>query len=294
MANRSKRLFHYSRTGLNASRSRLGTVSLILLLIVIGAFMGLPFLYAILQSLKPMSEIFMYPPRFFVKNPTIESYYLLTQYAETSWVPFTRYLSNSIFYTVAATAAQVLLSSMAAFVLAKGKIKGRNVMFGVVVTALLFSYEITAIPSYVIMAKLGLINTAAAIVLPAIATPLSLFLMKQFMESSIPDPMIEAAKIDGASPFGIFFKIAMPMVKPAWLTLIILAFQQIWNREGLEYIYSESLKALPTMLRQIAAAGIARAGVASAAAVIMMIPPILVFVMAQSNVVETMSHSGIK
>lgn len=291
---KKSKLRGFSHTGRHATRSFGGTAAVTLVLVLLGAFMGLPFLYAIMQSFKPMSEIFIYPPRFFVTNPTGENYYLLTQYAETSWVPFLRYLFNSVFYTFTATVAQVILSSMAAYVLAKGKIRGRKLIFSLIVTTLLFSYEVTAVPTYVLMAGAGIINTMWAIILPAIPTPLSLFLMKQFMDSNVPDAMIEAARIDGANSFLIYWRISMPLVKPAWLTLIIFAFQQIWNREGLEYIYSESLKTLPSMLRQIAAGGMARAGVAAAAAVVMMIPPIVMFLSAQSNVVETMSHSGIK
>lgn len=282
------------RTGKNATRSRAGTFFLLLFLLILGAFTGLPFLYAIMQSLKPMEEIFIFPPRFFVVSPTLDNYYLLTQYANNLWVAFERYLFNSLFYTAVATTAEIFVCSAAAFVLSKGTLKGRKTVFTIVVTALLFTYDVTAIPTYVVMAGLHLLDTIWAIILPSIAVPLGVFLMKQFMESSVPDELIEAAKIDGASPIRRYWSIAMPLVKPAWLTLIIFAFQQIWNREGLEFIYSESLKTLPTMLKQISAGGIARAGLAAAAAVVLMIPPVVTFIIAQSRIVETMSHSGIK
>lgn len=282
------------KTGNRITRSIGGDAGVFIFLVAVGCFMALPFVYAIMQSLKPMEEIFIFPPRFIVKSPTTENFYLLTQYAGNTWVPFSRYLFNSLFVTITSTFFEVIVCSMSAYVLSKGKIKGRFAIYGIIVLTLLFSYDVTAIPSYVVMARLGLVNTYFAIILPAIAVPLGLFLMKQFIESMVPDPLIESANIDGASPFKIYWSIVMPMVKPAWLTLIIFSFQQIWGREGLEYIYNEALKVLPTMLRQISAGGIARAGVAAASAVILMVPPIITFIVSQSNIIETMSHSGIK
>lgn len=276
------------------NRSRYGDGLIFGFLVIFAAFMGLPFLYAIMQSLKPMEEIFIFPPRFFVRKPTLENFYMLMQYASNLWVPFGRYLFNSLFVTITATAAEVIVCSMAAVVLAKHKFPGRNFIFTIIVLTLLFSYDVTAIPQYVVMAKMGLINNYGALILPAIAVPLGLFLMKQFMESSVPDEIIEAARVDGSGPLKTFWIIVMPMVKPAWLTLIIFSFQTIWSREGLEFIYDESLKVLPTMFRQISASGMARAGIGASAAVILMIPPIITFVLAQSRVIETMAHSGIK
>lgn len=117
--------------------------------------------------------------------------------------------------------------------------------------------------------------------------------MKQFM-TSIPDSMIEAARVDGAKTFYIFWKIVMPNVKPAWLTCVIFAFQSIWNNDGSQFIYDEAYKTLPTLFRQISEGGIARAGVSAAAAVLLMIPPIVIFVASQGQVMETMAHSGMK
>ena len=151
----------------------------------------------------------------------------------------------------------------------------------------------TSIPSYVIIAKLHIIDTFWALLLPAIATPMGLFLMKQFM-SQIPDSIIESARVDGAGTFTTYLRIVMPQVKPAWLTLVIFSFQSLWNREGLTYIFSEQLKTFPTILSQLSSSGVARAGAAAAAAVVLMLPPILVFILAQSNVMETMATSGIK
>ena len=282
------------RASRRVSRSTAGNVLIFLMLLLVGCFMVLPFVYAIMQSLKPMSELFLFPPRFFVTSPTLDNYYMLTQQVNSTWIPFTRYLFNSVFVTACATAGQVFLCSMGAFVLSKGRIKGRNLIFSLIVTMLLFTGDTTSIPRYLIMSFLGIIDTYAAVILPSLGAPLGLFLMKQFMENGIPNSLLESARLDGASPLRTYWSIVMPIAKPVWLTLIIFSFQSIWGQEGLEYIYDESIKMLPTLFRQISAGGIARAGVAAAAAVVMMIPPIAVFVASQSKVLDTMAYSGIK
>lgn len=276
------------------NRSFGGTTAIFLMLVLVGCFMGLPFFYAIIQSIKPMNELFLFPPRFYVKAPTLVNYFMLTQQVNNLWVPFTRYLFNSVFVTVVSTLGQVFICSMAAYVLSKGTIKRLGALYTLVVTMLLFIGDATSIARYMIMSWMNILNTYLAIILPALASPLGLFLMKQFMQEGIPNSLVESARIDGASSFRIYWSIAMPVARPVWMTMIIFAFQTIWSQEGLEYIYDESLKMLPTLFRQISAGGIARAGVAAAAAVVLMIPPILVFVFSQSKVIDTMAYSGIK
>ena len=282
----------------NTSKKRLnrkigGDIAIFIFLALVGAFMLLPFVYSIVQSIKPMSEIFIFPPRFFVRDPTLENFSSLFQMVNTAWVPFLRYLFNSLFVSLVATAAHVILASMAAFPLAKFKFPGSNLLFQIIVVSLLFTTEVTALPLYIVMAELHLIDTYMALIFPAIGASLGLFLMKQFM-TSIPDSMIEAARVDGAKTFYIFWKIVMPNVKPAWLTCVIFAFQSIWNNDGAQFIYDEAYKTLPTLFRQISEGGIARAGVSAAAAVLLMIPPIVIFVASQGQVMETMAHSGMK
>lgn len=274
-------------------RSLGGDLFVLFLLILFGCFIALPFYFSIIQSLKPMDELFVFPPRLYVQRPNLDNYYVLSQLTGSLWVPFSRYLFNSVFITTVGTIGHVLLASMAGFILAKYKLPGVRFLFSLVIVSLLFTYEVTFLPSYIIMAKIGLLNTMGALILPALAAPLGLFLMKQFMEV-VPDVMIEAAKVDGASTFTTYLKVVMPQVKPAWLTLIIFSFQALWNRQGLEFIYNEELKTLPTILMQITASGIARAGAAAAVGVVLMIPPVIIFVFSQSNIIETMSHSGIK
>jgi ABC transporter, permease protein len=275
------------------SRSIGGDLFIWILLFLLGSFIALPFVYSIVQSLKPLDELFVFPPRFYVVRPTLNNFYQVTQLTGNLWVPLSRYVFNSLFVTALGTAGHVLLASAAAFPLAKYRFPGSRFLFGIVVVSLLFTYEVTFLPSYVIMSKLHLIDSLLSLILPALAAPLGLFLMKQFMES-IPTSIIEAATVDGAGTYRIFLRIVMPQVKPAWLTLVIFSFQSLWSRQGLEYIYSEQLKTLPTILSQITASGLSRAGAAAAIAVLMMIPPVAVFVITQSNVLETMAFSGIK
>ena len=284
-------MFKTSKKRLN--RKIGGDIAIFIFLALVGAFMLLPFVYSIVQSIKPMSEIFIFPPRFFVRDPTLENFSSLFQMVNTAWVPFLRYLFNSLFVSLVATAAHVILASMAAFPLAKFKFPGSNLLFQIIVVSLLFTTEVTALPLYIVMAELHLIDTYMALIFPAIGASLGLFLMKQFM-TSIPDSMIEAARVDGAKTFYIFWKIVMPNVKPAWLTCVIFAFQSIWNNDGSQFIYDEADKTLPTLFRQISEGGIARAGVSAAAAVLLMIPPIVIFVASQGQVMETMAHSGMK
>jgi ABC-type glycerol-3-phosphate transport system permease component len=218
---------------------------------------------------------------------------MMLQLTQNMWVPFQRYLFNSFFISTVGTAVYIVIASLAAFPLAKHKFPGSVLYFQIVVWAILFRPEVTGIPQYIIISKLGMVNTYFAVILPVLAGSFGVFLMRQFMVT-IPDDMLEAAKIDGSSEYRTFWTIVMPVVKPAWLTLIIFTFQQLWNSTGVQYIYDENMKVLPVVLQQITTAGIARAGAGSAVALFLMIPPILIFILSQSSVMETMAHSGLK
>lgn len=275
------------------NRSKGGTIAIFLLLGIMAVFMFLPFIYAIMQSLKPMEEIYAFPPKFFVKNPTGESYRLLATLTDSVWVPFSRYLANTVFVTVVSTLVHLLFASMAAFVLAKYEFPGSKILSRVVESSLLFAGPVTALPQYIIMNMLGFVDTFWAVILPAICAPIGLFLMKNFI-GQISNAMLEAAKIDGAGMFTIYSKVVLPLVKPAMFTLVIFSFQTLWNTTGGSYIYEESLKLLPTIMNQITSSGIARVGVTAASGVVMMIPPFILFICLQSRIIETMAFSGIK
>ena len=275
------------------NRSFAVTFLLFILLGLFGAFMALPLIYTINHAFKPLDEIFLFPPRFFVRNPTMNNFYDLVNLIANSWVPFSRYISNTVIIAVIGTVGHVLFASAAAYPLAKYKFPGSKAIFNIVVLSLMFSPHVTAIPNYMIMSRVGWIDNHASLIIPSWAYPLGLFLMKQFMEQ-IPSALLEAAKIDGASEYRIYWQIVMPNVKPAWLTLIILRFPALWGSDGGSFIYSENLKTLNYALGQIIQGGIARAGVGAAVGLILMIVPITLFVISQSSVIQTMATSGIK
>ncbi|MEG2044657.1 MAG: carbohydrate ABC transporter permease [Clostridia bacterium] len=240
-----------------------------------------------------MDELMKFPPDILVRNPTIDNFLDLSLLMSESWVPFTRYIFNTVFITVVGITGHVIISSMAAYVLEKRKFPGRDGFFKLVVTTLMFTGAVTSIPSFIIMTKLGWVDTYWAVIIPAFGATIGLYLMKQFM-SSIPDSLLEAAKVDGSSEFRTFWTIVMPNVKPAWLTLIIFSIQSLWNTTGGIFIFSEEKKTLSYAMSQILLGGIARAGAGAAVGVVMIIVPITVFVVSQSKVMETMSSSGMK
>lgn len=270
-----------------------GDIAIFVLLILLGIFMLFPIYLSVVQSLKPSEELFLFPPKLYVMAPTDQNFVDLLNTASNMWVPFSRYIFNSVFVAVVVTVSQLIFSSSAAYALAKGNFPGQKALNKIIEIALLFTSTVTFIMQYMVMATLGMIDTYLAITLPFIATPMGMYLMRQFM-GQIPDSLIEAAKLDGAGHFRCCWQIVMPNVKPAWLTLMIFAFQGAWQITGYAFIYNEALKPIPTVLQQISASGIARAGVAAAAVVIIMIPPILVFILCQSSVMETMAQSGLK
>lgn len=281
-----------SRAGL--ARSVGGNVVNFLLLCIIAAFMALPLLYVVSNAFKPLDEIFVYPPRLYVIHPTVGNFSDLASLMSQSWIPFSRYIFNSVFVTAVSTFVQIIFVSMAAYVLEKREFPGRKVFFKVVVISLMFSGSVTAVPNYIIMNGLGMVNTYWAMILPAIASSMGLFLMKQFVATSVPTAVLEAARVDGARELMIFWRIVMPLVKPAWLTLIIFAFQSIWATNGNGYIYTETLKPLNYALSQVVSGGVARTGSAAAVSLIMLLPPLTVFIITQSNILNTMASSGIK
>lgn len=275
------------------NRSRAGDIALFCFLALFGCFSALPLILTVSNAFKPLDEIFLYPPRFFVKNPTLDNFSDLVNALGSSLVPFSRYFFNTIMVTIVGTIGHILISSMCAYPLAKYKVPGGAIISGLVVYSLMFPGSVTAIPSYLVLNTLGLIDTYWSVILPAFAYSTGLFLMKQFM-SSVPTSLIEAAKIDGAGEFKIYYKIVMPLVKPAWVTLIILLFQSLWSTYGSTTIYREDYKMVSYALNQIATAGAARQGTLAAVSLIMIVVPIGVFVISQSQVMETMAHSGMK
>jgi len=276
------------------SRSAGGDAGITVVLTILGIFMFLPMVYVISQSLKPLDELWMYPPRFIVQNPTLTNFTDLFTLMNDSWVPFSRYIFNTVFTSVMGTFGHLFIASMCAYALAKIKFPGSKLVFTTIQTSLMFHQTVSAITGFMLMSAFRMVDTYWAIIVPAWGYTLGLYLMKQFMDSAVPDTVLESARLDGASEIRTYWTIAMPMVKPAWLTLIIYSFQSLWNAGSSIYIYSEQLKSFNYAIGQITAGGIKRAGASAAATVLMMMVPILVFVISQSNIIETMGSSGMK
>jgi len=255
--------------------------------------MALPLYYAVINSLKPLNELWLFPPRFYVQNPTFKNFSDLVILMSNSWVPFSRYLFNTLLITTVGTGGQIIVASMAAFPLAKHRFPGKKLFFSIIVLSLMFNSTVTTVPTYLVMMTLGWVDTYWALIVPAIGSSLGLYLMKQFMEQ-IPDAILEAALIDGANKWDTFWRIVMPSVKSAWLTLIIFSVQTLWNMGATSFIYDEAKKTLPYALGQIISGGIARAGAGSAITVVLLVVPITIFIVTQSNIIETMANSGIK
>lgn len=276
------------------TRSRLGSAVIFVFLTVMGLISVLPMIYCVCTAFKPLDELLVFPPRFFVHRPTLENFAVLPSLLSDLHVPLSRYIFNSFFVTIIATFFQIIVASAAAFVFSKTKVKGRTVIFLIVQFSLLYNSYTLAIPQYLIFNWMGIINTYLVYILPAIPSSMGVFLIKQYMDSSVPGTLIEAAKIDGASLFRIYGSIVMPITKPAWMTLLLFAFQGMWSATSSGTIFSENLKTLPYVMSSISAGGTARAGSAMAITVILMMPPIVVYFISQSNVMETMSTAGMK
>lgn len=276
------------------TRSKVGNVFYVVVLVAMGLFSILPLVYCLATSLKPLDELMLFPPKFFVSRPTMQNYFALPGLLSNLRVPLSRYIFNSLFVTIITTVLYVIFSTMAAFVLTKSHIKGRKLMFRLIQYALLFNAFTLAIPQYLIFAYMDIIDTYWVYILPYFASTMGVFLMKQYMDGYVPDALIEAAHIDGADWFGIFGRIIVPIIKPCILTLTLFTFLGLWNVQSTGTIFSEQLKTLPTVMSTIAAGGLARTGSSMATSVIMMIPPILVYLISQSSIKETMGSAGIK
>lgn len=279
--------------GNRVNRSRVGTIALFLIMLVFALFMALPMIIIIGNAFKPLDELWVFPPKLWPSHPTMNNFRDMFSVLSDSWVPFLRYFFNSFFITAVGTAGHIVLSSMCAYPLAKKRFPGRNLIFNMIVLSLMFNGVVTRIPNYIIMAKIGWVDSHFSLIVPAFGSSLGLYLMKQFIEQ-LPDALLEAARIDGASQWKIFWHIVMPNVKPAWLTLILLSVQSLWGTGSSIFIYKEELKTLPYALNLILASGISRAGVGAAVTFIMMLVPVSIFLFSQSNIIDTMASSGIK
>lgn len=279
-----------------ASRSMGGNIFLGLVLGVLGFLFFFPVLYMFNQSLKPLNEMYMFPPKLFVQNPTFDNFRDLMRILGNTLVPFSRYLFNSLFVVAVGSIGHIFTASLCAYPLAKYKFPGSKFISSLIVYSLMFNTTVTMVPNFITVSNLGLIDTYGAIIFPTFASTLGLYLMQNFMEQ-LPDSLIEAARIDGATQWQIHTKIILPLVKPSAVTAFILIFQNLWMNTGDKYIYTENLKSVAYMINQLASGsnvGVARAGVLAAASVVVFMIPVTVFLLQQGNVVSTMATSGMK
>lgn len=276
------------------NRSAGGDFAITIMLLILGLFIALPMYLQIINAFKPLSELFIYPPRFYVTSPTLDNFKNLFTLITSTWVPFTRYIFNTIFISVSGTFGTIMLSAVAAYALSKMKFPGSRAFFKTVIYALMIPAAVGGIVQFIIISKLGMMDTYWAYIVPAWGATTNVFLMKQFMEANITDAVLESARLDGASELRIFWKIAMPMVKPAWLTIIVFSFNGLWKTPAITYVQSEQLKTLPASINQLLSAGIVRTGASAASSFILMIVPIAVFIITQSKIIETMGSSGMK
>ncbi|MRJ47217.1 carbohydrate ABC transporter permease [Fundicoccus ignavus] len=285
------------KIGINPKKFEVSQIKFYVILAPFVAFMLLPIIFIVNHAFKPMDELFAFPPTFFVKQPSLENFKNLLKASQISNIPLSRYVFNSLVVTISVVILAVLITSMAGYVLSKKKFKGKKMALELNNTALMFVPTAVTIPRYIIINVLGLENNFLAHILPLLAMPVALFLIKQFIDQ-VPNELIEASLMDGASEWTVYWKVIMPLIKPALATAALLVFQAVWNNIETSQLFmtSDSLRTLAFYLNTFAANTnlVVGQGIAAAASLIMFIPNLVLFIILQSNVMNTMNHSGIK
>ena len=287
----------YKGKRINPQKFEKSQLKIILIILPLVIFMAMPLIFIANHAFKPMEELFAFPPTFFVRNATLDNFTKLIKFSRTAGIPLSRYVFNSILVTVLTVGLSLIFTTCAAFALAKINFKGRNLMMQINQIALMFVAVAVLIPRYLVVCQLGLIDSLWAHILPLVAYPVALFLVKQFVEQ-VPDSLIEAAYMDGATDFQVYRKVIIPMIKPAIATASILVFQQVWtNMETSNYyINADSMKTLTFYMNSLVNANntVSGQGIAAAATLIMFVPNLVLFIILQNKVMNTMAHSGIK
>ena len=285
------------KTRFNPDRFHLNQIPMYLVLVPLALFMALPIVFIINHAFKPIDELFAFPPRFFVENPVVDNFVKLARQASAGGISISRYIFNSVIVTFSVVFLSMIFSSMAAFALSKLRFRAKSVLMEINNLAMMFVPVAVIIPRYLLVDKMGIINTYLAHILPLLALPVGMFLVKQFTDQ-VPDSLIEAAVVDGANYFTVYRKIILPMIKPAIATVAILAFQSVWNNTETSTMYTnkESMRTLTFYMSTLASNtnAVAGQGIAAAASLIMFLPNLLLFILCQSKVMNTMAHSGIK
>ena len=282
--------------GINPQHFSKGQIGFLVYLIPVCTVMALPIVYIFMNAFKPYDELFAYPPRFFVREPTFDNFAQLFSLSSGTDIPASRYLFNSITSTLVTVFCTLLMASTAAYVFSKKKFRAKKTLFAISMMGLMFASVAVAIPRYFVVVYLGLHDNFLANIIPLLVTPTGVFLIKQFVDQR-PDALVEAAVIDGATDYQIFRKIIFPLVQPALATVAIMSFKGAWNASEASslFIDNETLKTFPFYISTlISSGGVASAGVSAAATLIMLLPNLIMFIVLQSRVMNTMAHSGIK
>ena len=295
---KKRKIRRLQQSGINPTRFERGQVKFYLYLIPIAVIMALPILMIVLNAFKPLDELNAYPPRFFVRMPTWENFRRLFSATQGSSVPISRYLFNSIVVTLIVVVCTVVICVAAGYVLSKKRFKYKKFLFSLNTLALMFVPVAVAIPRYLVIVFTGMYDSFWAQIIPLLAMPVGLFLLKQFIDQ-IPDALIEAAVIDGADDFTILRRIIIPIIMPAVATVAMMAFQAAWNstEASAMFVENETLKTFAYYMSTLTGATgntISGQGISAAASLILFLPNLILFIILQSRVMNTMAYSGIK
>ncbi|MBE5786163.1 MAG: carbohydrate ABC transporter permease [Clostridiales bacterium] len=285
------------RSRFNPKGFHLNQIPMFLVLVPLALFMSLPIVFIINHAFKPIEELFAFPPKFLVNNPSLDNFTKLIRQASAGGISISRYIFNSLIVTLSVVFLSIVFSSMSAFALSKLRFRGKKTLMEVNNLAMMFVPVAVIIPRYLLIDKLGMINTYFSHILPLLAMPVGMFLVKQFTDQ-VPDSLIEAAVVDGAGYFTVYRKIILPMIRPAIATVAILAFQSVWNNTETSIMFTnrENMRTLTFYMNTLASNtnAVAGQGIAAAASLIMFLPNLILFICMQSKVMNTMAHSGLK
>jgi ABC-type glycerol-3-phosphate transport system permease component len=286
----------FQGTKINPARFHRSQIKFFIILIPLAIFMILPVVYIINQAFKPLDELYRFPPTLIVEKPTMRNFQALWNLSSNTGVPMMRYFLNSLVITVLTVLFSIILTAMSAYALSKKKFRLKEWVFKVNQAALMFVPTAVMVPRYLVIVQLGLNNNFFVHILPLLAMPVGLFLVKQFVDQ-VPDSLLDAARVDGAGELRLMFQIVFPQITPALATVGILAFQMVWGATESSnlYVVDEPLKSFAYYLSTFSIGNNpALAGVGAAAALVMFLPNLIIFIAMQSRVMNTMSHSGIK
>jgi ABC-type glycerol-3-phosphate transport system permease component len=284
------------RLSIGSTRVQREPIGIYVVLVPLAILAVLPIVFMVSQALKPIDELLKFPPDLIVQHPTMINFQNLLIATSATSVPFTRYIFNSAWVTVVQVIVGVLIGSLCAYPLAKVQVPGAKVIMALVIAALAFPAQVLAIPNYLVVSSLHMVDTYWALIIPALGASFNIFVMVQFM-SQIPTPLLEAAKIDGATEWVIFWRLVIPMVRPAVATIAFLTFTAAWNAAGpaLIYVRTESMRTLPLAIATLGAQNnIATIGIVQAAGLLQFIPSLVIFLISRSGMLEALAHTGIK